>query len=92
MEAANTLTNAGRIEGNTVNTDATTTTNTGTIIGNTVTVQGQDIVNEGASALMAAVGQLNLYATNSVRNLDGANLYSAGNLQIARDGTRDPVS
>ncbi|WP_080709617.1 hemagglutinin repeat-containing protein [Cupriavidus metallidurans] len=92
VEAANTLTNAGRIEGNTVNTDATTTTNTGTIIGNTVTVQGQDIVNEGASALMAAVGQLNLYATNSVRNLDGANLYSAGNLQIARDGTRDPVS
>jgi filamentous hemagglutinin len=92
VEAANTLTNAGRIEGNTVNTDATTTTNTGTIIGNTVTVQGQDIVNEGASALMAAVGHLNVYATELGAQPDGANLYSAGNLQIARDGTRDPVS
>lgn len=90
VKAANTLTNAGRIEGDTVQTNSATTTNTGTIIGNNVTVQGTDIVNNGASALMAAVENLNVYATNSVQNLDGATLYSAGNLQIARDGTRDP--
>jgi len=89
-EASSSLTNAGRIEGGTVEAYAATTTNTGTIIGNTVTVQGKDIVNSGTSALMAAVRQLDVYATNSVRNLDGANLYSAGSMQIASDGTRDP--
>jgi filamentous hemagglutinin len=90
VDASNSLTNAGRIEGDVVETSSATTTNTGTIIGNSVTVQGTDIVNDGESALMAAVKQLNVYATNSVQNLDGANLYSAGDLQIARDGTRDP--
>ncbi|MBV8158931.1 MAG: hypothetical protein JO278_14820, partial [Dyella sp.] len=90
VEASNSLTNAGRIEGDTVETNAATTTNTGTIIGNHVTVQGNDIVNDGDAALIAAVRQLNVYATHSLKNLDGANLYSAGDLQIARDGTRDP--
>ncbi|UBM09481.1 hemagglutinin repeat-containing protein [Cupriavidus metallidurans] len=92
VTASNSLANAGRIEGDTVQTTAPTTINTGTVIGNAVTVQGTDIVNSGASALMAAVQQLNLYATNSVQNLDGANLYSAGNMQIARDGTRDTTT
>lgn len=39
---------------------------------------------------MTAAQNLHVYATDSVQNLDGATLYSAGNLQIARDGTRDP--
>ncbi|MCY1329891.1 adhesin HecA family repeat [compost metagenome] len=92
VTAANRLTNDGRIEGDTVQTNSQTTTNTGTIIGNNVTVQGTDIVNNGASALMAAVQNLNVYASNSMQNLDGATLYSAGNLQIARDGTRDSAT
>ncbi|MFC4419336.1 hemagglutinin repeat-containing protein [Cupriavidus pampae] len=78
VTAGNVLSNAGRIEGDTVQISSPTTLNTGTVIGNNVQVQGTDITNNGASALMAAV-----------QNLDGATLYSAGNLQIARDGTRD---
>ncbi|MEN7530765.1 hemagglutinin repeat-containing protein [Cupriavidus sp. DL-D2] len=92
IAAGNLLANAGRIEGDTVQASAATVSNTGTVIGNNVTVRGTDIVNNGASALMASVQNLNLYASNSVQNLDGATLYSAGNLQIARDGTRDPNS
>ncbi|WP_454725880.1 MULTISPECIES: hemagglutinin repeat-containing protein [Cupriavidus] len=89
VTASHSLTNAGRIEGDTVQTNSPTTTNTGTIIGNNVTVQGADVVNTGDAALMAAAQNLHVYASNSVHNLDGATLYSAGNLQIARDGTRD---
>ncbi|RZT36669.1 two-partner secretion domain-containing protein [Cupriavidus agavae] len=89
VEATQSLANAGRIEGDTVRTHAATTTNTGTIIGNDVTVQGGSVVNHGPAALVAAVRNLHVYATDSVRNLDGATLYSAGDLQIARDGERD---
>ncbi|SPA41065.1 putative adhesin/hemolysin (HecA 20-residue repeat x2) [Cupriavidus taiwanensis] len=92
VNATNRLDNAGRIEGDTVQTNSPTTTNTGTIIGNRVTVQGSDIANTGAAALIAAAESLTLYAGSSVQNLDGATLYSAGNLQIARDGTRDPAT
>ncbi|WP_371748167.1 hemagglutinin repeat-containing protein [Cupriavidus sp. AcVe19-6a] len=92
VTATESIDNAGRIEGDTVQTNSPTLTNTGTVIGNNVTVQATDITNEGAAALMAAVENLNVYAANSVRNLDGATLYSAANLQIARDGTRDPAT
>ncbi|WP_446718161.1 hemagglutinin repeat-containing protein [Cupriavidus sp. OTU4895] len=89
VTATNVVANAGRIEGDAVKVTGPTVSNTGTVIGNNVQVQGTDILNNGPSALMAAVQNLNLYATHSVQNLDGATLYSAGNLQIARDGNRD---
>ncbi|WP_454711883.1 two-partner secretion domain-containing protein [Cupriavidus nantongensis] len=92
VSAAGTLANAGRIEGDTVQTTSGTTANTGTIIGNNVTVQGTDITNNGAAALMAAAEALNVYAAHSVQNLDGATFYSAGTLQIAREGVRDPAT
>lgn len=90
VTAGNQVSNAGRIEGDTVQVNGPSVVNTGTVIGNNVQVQGADIVNNGPSALMAAVQNLHLYAGNAVQNLDRATLYSAGNLQIARDGTRDP--
>ncbi|MDT6962782.1 hemagglutinin repeat-containing protein [Cupriavidus sp. SZY C1] len=89
VEAGQSLANAGRIEGDTVRTHGATTTNTGTIIGNDVTVQGGIMVNHGPAALVAAVKNLRVHATDSVHSLDGATLYSAGDLQIARDGERD---
>lgn len=92
VSAGSLLSNAGRIEGDTVQLGGPFVTNTGTVIGNDVQVQGSDIVNNGPSALMAAVRNLNLYAGNSVQNLEGATLYSAGHLQIARDGTRDATT
>ncbi|MHA6883106.1 hypothetical protein [Ralstonia pseudosolanacearum] len=50
------------------------------------------MTNAGASALIAGVTDAKVYATNSVSNLDGATIYSAGNLRIARDGTRDAAT
>ncbi|AMR80785.1 filamentous hemagglutinin [Cupriavidus nantongensis] len=92
VNATNRLDNAGRIEGDTVQTNSPTTNNTGTIIGNRVTVLGSDIANTGAAGLIAAAENLHLYASHSMQNLDGATLYSAGDLQIARDGARDPAT
>ena len=90
VSATNTITNAGRIEGDTVQTTSATLANTGTLIGRTVQTQANDISNSGAAALIAAAQDLKIYANNSVSNLDGATIYSGGNLQIAKDGTRDP--
>lgn len=92
VTAPESIDNAGRIEGDTVQTNSPALNNTGTVIGSNVTVQGTDITNAGAAALMAAVQNLNVYATSSVQNLDGATLYSAGNMQVAGDGTRDPAT
>ncbi|EUC17708.1 hemagglutinin repeat-containing protein [Paraburkholderia hospita] len=83
------LTNAGRIEGDTVTTNSTTLANTGTVIGNNVTVNANDVQNTGAAAVIAGANSVRVYAQNSVTNADGATIYSAGNLEIARDGTRD---
>ena len=90
VTATNTINNAGRIEGDSVQTNSPTLTNTGTLIGNQVKVQADDVTNSGPAALIAAAQDLKVYANNSVSNLDGATMYSAGNLQIAKDGVRDP--
>lgn len=90
VTATNTINNAGRIEGDTVQTNSATLANTGTVIGRAVQTQANDITNAGAAALIAAAQDLKIYANNSVSNLDGATIYSAGNLQIAKDGVRDP--
>ncbi|WP_412770768.1 beta strand repeat-containing protein, partial [Ralstonia solanacearum] len=92
VSATNGINNAGRIEGDAVQTNSAGLFNTGTVIGNTVLVQANDVTNADASALIAGVKDTKVYATNSVSNLDGATIYSAGNLQIARDGTRDAAT
>lgn len=84
-----TITNAGRIEGDVVRTSSGAFHNTGTVIGGDLQLQAADITNTGAPALIAGAGDVRLYASNSVSNVDGATIYSMGNLQIARDGTRD---
>jgi filamentous hemagglutinin len=58
-------------------------------IGNDVTVNATDVQNTGAAAVIAGANSVRLYAQNSVTNADGALIYSAGNLEIAKDGTRD---
>ncbi|MDR6407759.1 hemagglutinin repeat-containing protein [Paraburkholderia terricola] len=89
VNAVGTLTNDGRIEGDTVTTSSATLANTGTVIGNNVTVNADDVRNTGAAAVIAGANSVRLYAQNSVNNADGALIYSAGNLEIAKDGTRD---
>ncbi|MDR5777538.1 hemagglutinin repeat-containing protein [Caballeronia sp. LZ002] len=90
LNAANAITNEGRIEGDTVTTTSATLVNTATIIGNTVTLMGtQSIMNTGAAAVMAAASQLNLYSSGDISNTQGANVFSLGDIDIAGDATRD---
>ncbi|WP_454766900.1 hemagglutinin repeat-containing protein [Cupriavidus campinensis] len=89
VTANGTITNAGRIEGDTVKTSSGALSNTGTVIGNDIQVQAGDVANAGAAAIIAGARDVKVYAGNSVSNTDGATIYSMGNLQIARDGTRD---
>jgi len=89
VNANGTLTNAGRIEGDAVTTNSATLANTGTVIGNDVTVNANDVQNTGAAAVIAGANSVRIYAQNSITNADGALIYSAGNLEIAKDGTRD---
>ncbi|ORC51240.1 filamentous hemagglutinin [Burkholderia sp. A27] len=90
VNAANAITNEGRIEGETVATNSATLTNTATIIGDTVTLSGsQSIANSGAAAVMAAASELNLYSPGDISNTGGANMFSLGDINVAANATRD---
>ncbi|CAD14589.1 hemagglutinin repeat-containing protein [Ralstonia pseudosolanacearum] len=89
VNAGGAITNAGRIEGDTVSTQSGSFANTGTVIGNNVTLNARAISNTGASAALAAATQLNLYASDSLSNTGGATLFSLGDINIAANGARD---
>ncbi|WP_249216103.1 hemagglutinin repeat-containing protein [Burkholderia cenocepacia] len=89
VTATDTLTNAGAIEGDSVTTHSTTMVNTGAVIGNDVLVNATDVRNTGKQAVIAGARKTRIYASNSVINDDGATIYSAGDLEMAKDGTRD---
>ncbi|CAE6789379.1 hemagglutinin repeat-containing protein [Paraburkholderia domus] len=89
VNAANAITNEGRIEGDTVATNSGSLVNTAAIIGNTVTLNAGLIANTGAAAVMAAASQLNLYSPGNISNTGGANIFSLGDINIAANGTRD---
>ncbi|AMP16359.1 hemagglutinin repeat-containing protein [Collimonas pratensis] len=81
--------NAGRIEGNSVNTTSNLLGNTGTVIGNNVTVNATTLTNDGAAAIIAGVNQVNLWVTATINNQNGATLYSLGDLNMAANGAKD---
>ncbi|MFD1560653.1 hemagglutinin repeat-containing protein [Paraburkholderia silviterrae] len=89
VTASDTISNAGIIEGDKVTTNSPTLNNTGGIIGNDVTLNATDVTNDGAAAVIAGADKVGIYASNSVTNRNGALIYSAGNLEIGKDGTRD---
>jgi filamentous hemagglutinin len=90
VNAANAITNEGRIEGDTVATNSASLANTAAIIGNTVTLNAsQSIANTGAAAVMAAASQLNLYSPGDISNTGGANIFSLGDINVAANATRD---
>lgn len=75
------------------NLEVTTTgalINTATLVaGNQLTVQGAQVINRGAAAIIAGVGDVRLHAYDSVSNLDGATIHSLRNIGIARNGDRN---
>ncbi len=89
VNAGGAITNAGRIEGDTVATQSVSLANTGTVIGNNVTLNARGISNTGASAALAAATQLNLYASDGLSNTGGATIFSLGDVNIAANGVRD---
>ncbi|CAH0444654.1 hemagglutinin repeat-containing protein [Ralstonia pseudosolanacearum] len=89
VNAGGAITNAGRIEGDTVSTQSGSFDNTGTVIGNNVTLNARAISNTGPSAALAAAAQLNLYASDSLSNTGGATIFSLGDINIAANAARD---
>ncbi|MDB0521548.1 hemagglutinin repeat-containing protein [Ralstonia solanacearum] len=89
VNAGGAITNAGRIEGDTVATQSASFANTGTVIGNNVTLNARGISNTGASAALAAATQLNLYASDGLSNTGGATIFSLGDINIAANAVRD---
>ncbi|WP_051610638.1 hemagglutinin repeat-containing protein [Pandoraea sp. E26] len=89
LSAAGLFSNSGSIGGDTVRLKANYFFNGYGVLGNDVQINAVDIENNSASAIMGGARRLALYASNSVSNYDGALLYSMGDIEIARDGTRD---
>ncbi|MHB1117843.1 hemagglutinin repeat-containing protein [Sideroxydans sp.] len=84
------ITNYGTIEGNTVLTSSQTLNNYATIIGDIVALTvGDTLLNSGGNALLASTTQMNLWVNNLLHNTDGAEIFSMGDLNIAKDGTQD---
>ncbi|MDM8359643.1 hemagglutinin repeat-containing protein [Pandoraea communis] len=89
LSADGLFSNLGSISGDTVRLQAGSFVNTNAVLGNDVQVNAADIENNGVAAVMGGARRLALYATNTVSNYDGALLYSMGDIEIGRDGTRD---
>ncbi|MFM0499621.1 hemagglutinin repeat-containing protein [Paraburkholderia caffeinilytica] len=89
VNAAGSISNAGRIEGDSVTTHSAALVNVATIVGNTVTLNAGSIANTGAAAAIAAATAVNLYSPGDISNTGGANIFSLGDINIAADATRD---
>ncbi len=85
---AGTIYNLGTLEGVTLTTNGSALYNTATIMGGNLTLNAGTLVNAGAPAVIAAAGTANLYV-NSLTNQDSANIFSLGNIAIAKDGKVD---
>jgi filamentous hemagglutinin len=81
--------NAGRMEGNTVDSFSRSFSNRATVIGNVVTISADSITNDGPAAVIAGVDQVNLWAQGVLNNQNGGALFSLGDLNIAADGVID---
>ncbi|NLP65387.1 hemagglutinin repeat-containing protein [Paraburkholderia sacchari] len=88
VNAAGAISNAGRIEGDSVTTNSASLSNIATIVGNTVTLNAGSIANTGAAAALAAASTLNLYSPGDISNTGGATIFSLGDINIAADATR----
>ncbi|UBB21359.1 hemagglutinin repeat-containing protein [Stenotrophomonas maltophilia] len=91
LSTAGDFSNAGRVDGDTVEVSAANITNTGTVMGNALELRASRITNgrdlgntlvarDYNEGLMAATGRINLYA-NYIDNLDGE-LFSLGDIRL----------
>ncbi|WP_238380146.1 hemagglutinin repeat-containing protein [Stenotrophomonas maltophilia] len=91
LSTAGDFSNAGRVDGDTVEVSAANITNTGTLMGNALELRASRITNgrdlgntlvarDYNEGLMAATGRINLFA-NYIDNLDGE-LFSLGDIRL----------
>lgn len=86
------ITNAGRIEGNSVETHSNNFTNNATVMGNTLDLYANNLTNQTATAFIGATQTVNLIIANALVNLDGAFIYSLGDINIGSNKIIDPAT
>ncbi len=86
------ITNAGRIEGNIVDTYTNNFNNTATVIGNVVSINANNLSNQNAEAMIAATQSVNLIVIDAFVNKDGANIFSLGDVNIGSNNVIDPTT
>lgn len=98
------IANAGRIEGNLLDTTSNTFTNTGTVLGDLVSLKARNLNNLGINALIGATNTLDLIIANALVNqtdvlesqvVNGqrptvARIFSLGDINIGADVAIDP--
>ena len=80
--------NAGRIEGNRVDSRSGSFHNRGTVIGDLVSIKADNLDNDGQSAVLAAVSSLDLWIRGTLSNRRGGTLFSLGDVNMAADDAR----
>ena len=83
------IANNGTVEGYAVTTDSIAFNNTGAVLGDVITINAVNLNNQGTQAIIAATTSINLRISNAVNNLDGATIYSLGNLNAGAGSELD---
>lgn len=89
LQTAGNITNAGTLYGTTLETHSNNFTNTGTVMGSTINLYANNLNNQGATAHIAAGQNANLILANALNNLDGATIFSLGDVNIGSSLTLD---
>jgi filamentous hemagglutinin len=89
LNVAGAVDNAGRIEGNRVDSRSSSFYNRGTVLGDLVSIQADSLDNEGQAAVIAAVSNLDLWVRGTLSNRHGGTLFSLGDINMAADDARD---
>lgn len=87
--AAGGVDNAGRIEGNRVDSRSGSFHNRGSVLGDLVSIRTESLDNDGPGAVMAATSSLDLWVRNTLSNRNGGTLFSLGDINMAADEARD---
>ncbi|MEQ1527436.1 MAG: hemagglutinin repeat-containing protein [Gallionella sp.] len=86
------ITNAGRIEGNSVETHSNNFTNNAMVVGNTLNLYANNLTNQTASTLIGATQLVNLIITNALVNQNGAYIFSLNDINIGSSNIIDPAT
>ncbi|MFS0757394.1 hemagglutinin repeat-containing protein [Noviherbaspirillum sp. 1P10PC] len=89
LNIAGDVDNAGRIEGNRVDSRSSNFHNRGTVLGDLVSVRADSLDNDGQAGMIAAVSNLDLWIRRTLSNRRGATLFSLGDINMAADEARD---